>query len=88
MADLSSRVTIMPFHDRWTFLIDGKGDVVFDPTWGVTSFSSPEAAERAGMAYIRSDTRQDGMDPQNLGDELVADNNDTTHHVDSVRSTL
>ena len=50
----SNRITVVPYRDRWTFLIDGKGDAVFHPDWGVTVFVSQEAAMKAGDNYLRA----------------------------------
>ncbi len=47
------QITIARVSDRYTFLINGRGDVVFDPVWGLTTFSSPEAAREAAEDVIR-----------------------------------
>lgn len=47
------QITIARVSDRYTFLINGRGDVVFDPVWGLTTFSTAEAAREAAEDVIR-----------------------------------
>jgi hypothetical protein len=45
---------------RWggfTFLVNGRDDIVMDPDWGVTTFGTEEAALEAAMLMVLVLTR-------------------------------
>jgi hypothetical protein len=40
---------------RWVYMIDGKFAAgQYDPTWGLTTYSTPEEATKAGESHVRS----------------------------------
>lgn len=47
-----SRVSVVKWRGRFLFLVDGRGDGVFDKSWGITTFATPEEAQRAGELYV------------------------------------
>jgi hypothetical protein len=47
-------ITIAKVQDRYTFLINGRGDAVYDPQWGITTFATPEAAREAAEHMVRT----------------------------------
>ncbi len=52
-----TRVTVLPVQDRFTFLVDGRGDAVFDRTWGLHTYPTRALAQRAGEYYLRQHER-------------------------------
>jgi hypothetical protein len=48
------RITVTRVPYGYTFLINGRGDVVFDPGWGLATFATPEAARRTAEEVVRS----------------------------------
>jgi hypothetical protein len=49
---LDSRIDVVRWRGRYLFLVDGRGDGVFDKTWGITTFETEEDARRAGEMYL------------------------------------
>jgi hypothetical protein len=49
---LESRIDVVRWRGRYLFLVDGRGDGVFDRTWGITTFDTEEDARRAGEVYL------------------------------------
>ena len=50
----ADRVSVVLLHGgRYTFLIDGKANVTFDRSWGVTSYPTEELARKAGEYYLK-----------------------------------
>lgn len=47
-------ITILRLRDGYTFLLNGRDDVVVDPTWGVTTFPSARAAREAAERVVRA----------------------------------
>ncbi|NIM52493.1 MAG: hypothetical protein GTN62_14275 [Gemmatimonadales bacterium] len=50
--DPKSRITVVKVQDRYSFLIDGSGDVVFSNSWGLTTFPTAELAQKAAERYL------------------------------------
>lgn len=51
--EITSRITVIPVQDRFTFLVDGQAEVTFDKSWGVTTFPTEELARKAGEYYLK-----------------------------------
>ncbi len=49
-----SRVSVVRYKGRYLFLIDGRGDAVFDKSWGIRTYATEELAQRAGQLYLRT----------------------------------
>ncbi len=49
-----SRVSVVRYKGRYLFLIDGRGDAVFDKSWGIRTYATEELAQRAGELYLRT----------------------------------
>lgn len=49
-----SRVSVVRYKGRYLFLIDGRGDAVFDKSWGIRSYATEELAQQAGQLYLRT----------------------------------
>jgi hypothetical protein len=47
-------ITIERRWDGYTFLVNGRDDLVVDPVWGVTTFESERAAFDAAVALVRA----------------------------------
>lgn len=58
------QITIKRRWGGYTFLVNGRDDVVVDPEWGVTTFGSERAALEAAVlivrALLRAGERDDG----------------------------
>ena len=52
-----SRVSVVKWKGRYLFLVDGRGDAVFDKSWGITTFAPPEEAQRVGELYLLADSQ-------------------------------
>jgi len=48
------RITIERRWDGYTFLVNGRDDLVTDPDWGVTTFHSEDAAFEAAVLVVRA----------------------------------
>lgn len=51
--DVESRIRVVPVRDRFTFLVDGRAEVTFDKSWGVTTYPTEELARKAGEYYLK-----------------------------------
>jgi len=49
-----ARVSVVRYKGRYLFLIDGRGDAVFDKSWGIRTYATEELAQRAGELYLRT----------------------------------
>jgi hypothetical protein len=56
-------ITIERRWGGYTFLVNGRDDVVVDPEWGVTTFGTEQAALEAAMLVVMALTRVGGDDP-------------------------
>lgn len=57
-------ITIERRWGGYTFLLNGRDDVVVDPEWGVTTFGTEQAALEAAMMVVLALTRiGDQADP-------------------------
>jgi len=50
-------ITIERRWGGYTFLVNGRDDVVVDPEWGVTTFGTEQAALEAAMMVVLALTR-------------------------------
>lgn len=48
------QITIERRWGGYTFLVNGRDDVVVDPEWGVTTFGTERAAFEAAVAVVRA----------------------------------
>jgi hypothetical protein len=48
------QITIERRWGGYTFLVNGRDDVVVDPEWGVTTFGSERAALEAAVLVVRA----------------------------------
>ena len=48
------RITIERRWDGYTFLVNGRDDLVADPDWGVTTFETEHAAFEAAVRVVRA----------------------------------
>ncbi|HEX9632506.1 MAG TPA: hypothetical protein VGA02_08560 [Gemmatimonadales bacterium] len=54
---LPCRMVEITIERRWggyTFLVNGRDDVVMDPEWGVTTFDTERAAFEAAVLIVRA----------------------------------
>jgi len=47
-------ITIERRWGGYTFLVNGRDDVVVDPVWGVTTYGTEQAALEAAVAAVRA----------------------------------